>query len=511
MELTTRLIAGSSRRQEVISLTHRGQELQWQPIERTSVEDGVNVFEQINAYWATKPTQWLDQVFEVYLEIHQILQENADVEDLTRRLTPSEARLLDLHDLDDIRYWMDFKSSILIPPGMKETYEESESPRWSRDKTYTVEDYKRLVVLSIAFRPMLPVWGEFIFLTKRESKTTWKEYYAFQAASTAKLMESVAMLRLRSYIQTMLPNDEDLQAAVLKGISTMDFADWITAVTVIRRLAIADIRGLPDKATAISFIFLYLSSRTKPWNNNLMGNVSDKRGDGSYSGDSESRISQLEEYKIKQSNPDGDIVRIEYEFTDPVRIAQQVCPDIDLSLLREAQESVACLADHRIHDPQRTLIQYALSRYIPARAIPLIERGSAMQALAISQALFWHRGFHHLAALVSAGEQRNRMDFHGVVFREPKVPQELQDQLDVLYPYHKRLSQKNRSQKEKNHAIIAIDSLSEQFRAKEWVLTLPESWLPKIKNTIHDRKYIVPIDLKIQLTQFVIKLATRSF
>lgn len=511
MELATRVIAGSSRRQEIISLTHRGQELHWQPIERTSVEEGMDVFEQINAFWATQSPEWQDKVFQVYLRIHQVLVDGGEVQTITRHLIKPVTHLLDLHDLDAIRHWIDFKSNLIVPSSVRDTYEESDSSRWTREKTYTTEDYRQLITLSVALRPMLPVWGEFIFLTKRESRTNWKEYYAYQSIAQARLVESPAMKRLGSYIATMLPSDDDLKSAVLKGISTVDFPEWITAVTVIRRLAIADIRGLPDKPSAISFIFLYLSSRTKSWNNNLMGAVSDKRNPDNYNADSESRISQFEEYKIKQNNPDGDIVMIEHEFTDPVRVAQKICPELDLSLLQQSQASVKALVNHRIHDPQRTLIQYVLRKWIPPRVISEIERGSALEALAITQAALWQRGFYHLAALVSAGEQMNRYEYQGVVFREPKVPKELQERLDQLYPYHRRLSPKNKTQKEKNNVITAIDNLSEQFRQRDWVLTLPQPWLSQVVNNPHDRKYTVPADLKIMLTQFVIQLATRAF
>lgn len=510
MELTTKIILGN-KRAEVISLTHQGQELRWQPIERTSIEEGLDVFEQINGFWASQPVDWQNQVFEVYSWIHEIMSFGGEVENLMRELTKPITSLLDLHDLGEIRHWVDFKSNMGIPGGIRSEYQEEDSSRWSREKTYTLADYREFVALSVALRPMLPVWGEFIFLTKREFKTTWKEYFAFQLISQAQLMESPAMIRLKNYIGAQLPEDEELNNAVLQGISTLDYPEWITGIIVVRRLAIADIRGLPDKPNAISFIFLYLNSRTKSYNNTLMGQVQKKRNPENYSSDAESKLSQLEEYKIKQDLTAGELESIEFEFNDPIRVAQACCPDLDLALLSTAQETVLRLSAQQIHKPQLVLIAYVLSRHIPGRAIELLQKHSVLQAMAITQAILWHRGFYDLAALVSADEQRNRLEYApGFAGAVPKVSKDLHEQLDPLYPYGRRLSSKNKTQKERNNAIIALDALVEQFKKHDWVLTLPSQWLLKVTGGVNDRKYTIPVDLKIGLTQLIFRIATRS-
>lgn len=511
MELTTKIIILGNKRAEVISLTHQGQELRWQPIERTSIEEGLDVFEQINGFWASQPVDWQNKVYEVYSWIHETMSLGGEVEELMRELAGPITTLLDLHDLGAVRHWVDFKSTMGIPSGIRTEYQEEDSSRWSREKTYTLEDYREFVALSVALRPMLPVWGEFIFLTKREFKTTWKEYFAFQLISQARLMDSPAMIRLKNYIGAQLPDEEELNNAVLTGISTLDYPEWITAIIVVRRLAIADIRGLPDKPNAISFIFLYLNSRTKSYNNQLMGQVQRKRNPENFNPESESKLSQLEEYKIKQDLTAGELESIEFEFNDPIRVAKAVCPDLDLSLLAQSQETVLGLSAQQIHRPQLVLIAYVLARHIPGRSVELLQKYSVLQAMAITQAILWHRGFYDLAALVSADEQRNRLEYApGFAGAIPKVSRDVHEQLDPLYPYSRRVSNKNKTQKERNNAIIAIDSLVEQFKKHDWVLTLPSQWLLKVTGGLNDRKYIIPVDLKIMLSQLIYRIATRS-
>jgi hypothetical protein len=50
----------------------------------------------------------------------------------------------------------------------------------------------------------------------------------------------------------------------------------------------------------------------------------------------------------------------------------------------------------------------------------------------------------------------------------------------------------------------------DQFKKHDWVLTLPSQWLLKVTGGINDRKYNVPVDLKIMLAQLIYRIATRS-
>ena len=78
------------------------------------------------------------------------------------------------------------------------------------------------------------------------------------------------------------------------------------------------------------------------------------------------------------------------------------------------------------------------------------------------------------------------------------------EDLDRLYPYSKPITRK--SQKEINPAVNSINLLGDLFKEKDWVLTLPSPWLSQIGRNELDRKFNLPLDLKVTLTKLIIKL-----
>lgn len=511
MRLESRLEDVGNRRVEFIFLTHGEEEIKWQMLERTRREDGLDLFAQINAFWMEQPAQWQDQAFGVYQRIRDILVESPDVYALMRSLLAPIAELLDMHDLDALREFVDMRAGIIVPSSVPDEYLEEDGSRKTRTKTYTREDYLSFATLSVALRPALPVWGEFIFLTKQEVDVHWKEYFAFQLVSMAKLMESHAMLRLQSYVLSMLPSEEEMQAVSLShGISSQDYPEWITSVLVVRRLAIVDLRGLGG-TNAIAYIFSYLTNRTRNWNNSLMGGIQPKRKPENYGAEGESKLSHFEEYKIKQKTSAGDIVTIEHELSMPVRVAKAICPDLDLSLLEQSRESVKALETKEILDSQRALASFVTARWIPARAVELFQKLSLLEEIAIVQAVLWQRGFYDLAALVSAAVLDNSMERRpGIYGKQPPVPKEILDELDRLYPYHRRISQKSKTQKEKNNTVLRIEQIADELKEQDWTLTLPQAWQSQVAANIHGRRYVAPPDLKITLMQLVIKIGSRT-
>ena len=69
--------------------------------------------------------------------------------------------------------------TIHIPVRLEDTFVHSDERPMTRDKTYTKPDYVKLIGLTLALRPMIPIWGEFIERTHKETGTSFKEYYAY--------------------------------------------------------------------------------------------------------------------------------------------------------------------------------------------------------------------------------------------------------------------------------------------------------------------------------------------
>lgn len=510
MRLEIRTVHIGNRVTEMIFLVHGSDEIEWQMVERTKRDADLDIFEQINGYWADQPTSWQDSVFVLYANIREAMYDAADVQQLMRSLFTPVAELLDRHDVKHVHEWLNIRSAIRVPSSVPDEYNEEEGSRRTRSKTYTRDDYLSFATLSVTLRVVLPVWGEFMAITKRDVRASWKESFAYILISQAKLMHCPAMQRLHNYVESMVPADQDRADAILNGISSQDYNEWIMAITVVRRVAIADVRGLGDK-NVIAYIFSYLAARTSSWNNSTAGGVQPKRNPENYGVDSESKLSRFEDYKIKQRTSAGDTEIIEHELTMPHRIAQAICKTLPMELLDASLVSVQALEDKEILSEQGAIASFVLARWIPARAVELFQKRSLMTAIAIAQAVLWHHKHYDIAALLSATEHDNQLERRaGVYGKQPSVPPELLAEIDRLYPFHKRVAQKSKTPKEKNNTIIRIEQLASAFKDEDWRLTLPAEWLPQVAENMVGRRYTAPADLKIKMIQLMIQIGSRA-
>lgn len=502
--------------QTVANLTQRDQELKWniKLIDKASIKPDVDIFHQINGYWSKIDMELQDKIFDCYRRIHITFDEIWETEDLARALLPLIAELCSYHKLDDIRQWMDFHSDVVMPQKLDDEFSDSHGAIGTRERTYLREDYKQLVVLSIALRPMLLVWGEYVFRTEKEHGTNWKEYKAFQLLSHSYILSADCppMVRLQRYVELSLPQTKEFDSAILDGISTEDFSTWVLALVVIRRLTIGDISGTDPDFNLVAFIYRYVGQKVKGHDHSFMGMVKPKIPE-SQSGDSENNLSKLEGYKVKQEIPAGDIAIVEHYIADVQKLALRVCPDIanNLGILHESMKSIEQLNTEHIWDPQLALVQWTLGEAVSPRAFPYLSKKSVLEAMGVAQAVLWHREHFELAGLMTAVAQsnQNELQLTGVI-PQARIPTTMVDELNKLYPHARRQSGKQKSQKEKNVAVLGIDTVVKQLREHEWRLTVPPSWLPRILQNTNDRRYAVPYDIKIKMAKLAIEIATNQ-
>lgn len=494
-------------------LSHEGVRINWNVAlnDKMSYSGNFDIFEQINGYWAHLPKQTQDQIFAVYKRIDETFQTVWDVSDLTERLYELVHELYVYHDLKDIKHWLTYHSTVIIPSNLRETYHESHEQPGTRERTYLRPDYEWLVALSIALRPMIPVWGEFISRARRETGTTYKEYYAYRLLVKSSIYASEPMERLRVYVEQAVPADKSKSAAILEGLSSDDFPIWVLGLVLVRRLSIGDVRGVEQDSNLITFIYKYIGQKVKGHDQSFIGLVKDKIVEG-VGQEGENNLSKLEGYKIKQDIPAGDVAPIAYYMENPEQVARRVCEDIDLNLLRDALASVQVLQTKQIWHPQMVLMQWVLSQVIPSRGLLHLSKPLTLRALGVTQALLWHRGHYELAALVSATEQDNieAQQLPGTESRA-RISKEQMEMLDALYPYSKRAPGKQKGLKRINPAAESIDSLSASFSEHAWRLTLPADCVALVTGNKNNRRYAVPHDIKIKLAALAISIQQRKF
>ena len=452
-----------------------------------------------------------NKIFDTYKKIKNAYDSIWDINELTRTLYALVEELYDQHLLEDMHHWLTFHGNIILPNGLRSTFKESYETPGTRERTYLEEDYRWLLTLSVALRVMIPVWGEFIARTKKETGTVFKEYYAYQLLAYSSIAKSEPMERLSVYVKNSIPEEKSRSAAVLGGLSSEDFPTWVLGLVVVRRLCIGDVRGLDPNYMLVTVIYKFIGQKVKGHDNNFIGVVKEKIQEGQ-NADGENNLSKLEGYKVKQEIPAGDIAIINYYLQDTNAIALKLCPDIDLNLVNLSLANAATLETEQIWKHQVVLVQWVLKPVIPPKGLLHINKQSILKVIGLVQALLWHKGHHELAALVSAIKQPSTDELMlGGGDGRARITKDQIEQLDILFPFSRKPVGKQKVVKRLNPATEAIESVDKMLSEHDWRLTLPPAMCARITGSENNTRYSTPYNTKILLADLAIKLANKSF
>jgi len=492
------------------SMAHHGETIEWNIalFEKMSVKNDMDIFQEINGFWAYSQPSVQDTIFDTYKRIRALFDTVWDVNDLTGKLYILVGELFSLQPIEDINHWLWFHSGVHLPIGLRDAFTVSYETPGTRERTYLKDDYKWLVALSVSFRIMIPIWGEFIARTGRKN-TVFKEYYAFHLLAHTNLIRSEPMERLKIYVEHSLPADKSKTSAVFGGISTEDFPIWVLGLVVVRRLSIGDVRGIDPTTSLVTFIYNYMDQRVKGHDKSFIGLIKDKTIVGQ-AAEGENNLSKLEGYKTKQEIAAGDIAIIGFYLKDPFTLALEICPTIDLKLVQTCLDAVVVLEDKQLWKPQLIITQWVLKRVVPPKGLLHVNKKQVLTAVAVAQAILWHREFFELAALLTAINQEtiDELSVSGSDSRA-RISKEQMEQLDFLYPYSRKPVGKQRIVKTINPAVEAIESVVAMFSEHEWILTLPKHMLEKVDGG--SSRYSTPHNAKILLANLVIEIAKRVF
>lgn len=502
-----------------VLVRHGNETLTWvaSAFNQNNFSDEFDLFFQMNLVFERMPQQKQLAIFGVYKDMRKLFEECYDRDELTNTLYGHLKTLYDLVTLEEIEQWITLHAVGLearVPVEelsntfeVKVTNEIRES--YSREQTYLRSDYMKLMALALGLRLMIPVWSEYILRTKVEAGTEYKEFYAFRLLYRTNLMSSEAMVKFKEYVLRCIPQEKS-KASIVGGVSSEDFPEWVTAQTIIRCLCTRDVRGVMGGTTLVQYIYNNVRERVKRSENSFGGAIRDKPLGTDKSGDDEGRTSVIEAYKVREEIPGGEIAYLQWVLSDPMQVAYQLQPDIDLKLVKSAlKTSKAGFSNNVCKEPQVTLLQYIIAPIATPRAIQHMPRSVVESLLAVAQAVLWHRGHHVLAGIVTAVESRDSDLMINSVGGGGRIPKELADEITLLYPFTKKATPRLKAPKSLNLAIAAIDSLVEELSEYSWILTIEDQYIQQITGTNTSRRYSLPRDIKTKIAEFVLEQAKR--
>lgn len=466
------------------------------------------LFDEINLYWEKQPPQIQDKIFQVYKEMYMIFENPWGSDDDKGILTEKVKQLIALHDLNEVEDWVCYQSCIIIPP-FNENYQHSIDNNTSREKTYTRPDYVKLVVLSLVLRTMVPIWGEYIVRNRKESGTLYKEFNAFHLINTSAIRHSLALEKLKVYVEHIVDDDKHNASIILNSISSEDYPEWLLGLLCIRRLCIGDISGENPTMNLITYIYKYIIQKLRTSENRFDDKVKDKeiREGGNIS--DENKSSTLERYKIPGDISPGEITALEFSIHDPYKVASKLSCYVDPNFLQKSLETTNVLMYNPIAKFQVDLLRWIMKPVISPKGVLHIGTPTIVRSLAVAESVLWARGHKYLALLITARPMTNKGEFNiSPTEAKHKVPKELMEELDKYYPYQQVTTVKGVI-KNINPVIEAIDLVVENMITHSLILTAREELIQEVFNT-NIRRIVIKDNIRTDLAKLIIELGARS-
>lgn len=502
----------------VTKMEHNGTVIHWncKLIEKASFDSSFDLFRELNGFWERLHPMVQDKIFEIYQRIYFVLENLDDTGVAAPELYELVKALYDCHDpdhnLEALNHYLYFRTDIVDPPNLEDTFVENNDSSKTPERTYTRPQYRDLVTMAVALRAMIPVWGEFINRTYKEAGTIWKEYKAAKLLGYSHLWTCAPMKKLRVYIEAFIPTDKLPVSAIVEGLSSEDYPEYIMALVLVRRVCLGDISGRNTEVNMVSFIHRFIGAKIKGQDNSFGGSIKEKNVEGS-SQESENNHSRLEAYKMKPEIAAGDIAIIAYPLEQPLVMAQRLRPTITPELLNRCLENSKAMDKLRISEAQMNLIQLVLADEVPPPGMYYMDKKLCLNAMAITQAVLWDAGYFEIAALVSAKTETAtevmQLGAAGTGVARSKILKEQEAALDLLYPHSKRLPGKQKA-KQNNPAFDNVKDLAAQFFKQPWKLNLPQDWIDIVSANKNTKQYNAPLDLHVRLADLALQIATRS-
>ncbi len=487
-------------------IEHKGKSLRWNVsnYDKKVFTSQNDITLHINRYWEQLDDIVLDRIFGLFQDIRFTMDEIFEPKSLIDTLSPKISNLLDIHHLDDLEHWIVWKSDIIISNDkFEDSYVVNDMKPGTRDKTYTRPDYIKLVALTLQLRLMIPIWGEFIYRTRSEIGTHFKEDFALKLLATSNTMESEAMYKLTTYVQANLKDDVPLSVFILNGISSEDYVSWMLGLVIIRRLCLGDITGSNPITNLVTLVFNYVSQKVNGAQNTQFGQMVKPKIFESSSSSDDHNTSRTEGYKIKQEISIGDISVIEYYCNNPSKMKWQLQDSIPDELLDVCLDNAYRLSNCELTRPQIIITQWVMSKIVSPRGIDHLTKKAVLNCFAVTQAWLWHNNHKQLACLQTAVPTDNSMLSLSGIDSRAKVTKQQIEILSKLYPFS---VVKNKSQKTRpsNEAMNAIDLVASGFSERDWILNTPDYFNKEIN--VHNNRHSAPHDIKVLLAALIIDI-----
>lgn len=466
-------------------------------------------FAQVNVYWNRLNPELLDRIFGLFIEAKEILNTVPQVTALIRQLRPVVEEIISIHDTPEYEHWIRRHAGVWIPEDLKNEYVFNHERPGSREQTYLVPDYWDLAETLLKVRPLAPIFGEFVEVTKRESGPTFRDLNAYYLITKSSIMDSPAMVRLNGYVAKNVKKDADNTRSAINGIGSDLFQINMISIIFIRALMVASLTKEPTHTHLVQVIFRAMGnkqSQSDSHQNAVLPKVNPNDSD-----DGEDSSSHAEKYKNKAPIPPGEITALEKytEYTHDIAARLLVKNSLDEVESEELTRILNTIPDLNLEECQVQLIRWVTNPIIPPRAYWDINKSSVTRLACIAQFVLWNTGFKDLAGLVTA----RSINAEGVGSfgneSRAQIPKPLIEKLTKLFPFYRRHPTKKLANGDID-VVREICQLSDELSSHTWFLNLADTQLAETRGSASNKTYRLGYETRIRLSEYAIYSQERN-
>lgn len=495
-------------------ITQHGDEyITWRmsSFDRTTILNVEGIFKDVNGYLETIPQHIQKDIYDIYAEIYEVMEFMDDfiaTQNVIRNLIN---RLFELLNLEKLEHYCGHYAKMHYPLDLKPNYSDEELANESkRILTYLRSDYSGLLFLGVALRFIVPIWGQYIYTNRNTTPNVSKEYSAVSLIGESSIYYRPEMVRLYGYVKTKMGNATIDPTAIHAGLGTAEFPDWLLSKVIIKRLSMADLNN--SNVNLISNIYNFLNTLIEGIGKNFPNKIREKpkpRG-----GDEDAdNASLVENYKVKQTVNDSFTVILDWYAEDPVRLALEIQPDIDVRIVNYCvnklqREGNLDIKPFRVQLCSLLMKDVNGNQVIPPRGLHSMSYNSLLNVVGVCQAIYHHLGQETIAHLLTVKGRDHEV---GVLYGDgytgesrARIKPDLSDQLMNMYPHYRRMHPNKDRTKNDNVGIQYIERINRETQDYQWIYNSPNTLYSG--EVLNGKTFKIPTDFKNILARLLIEL-----
>lgn len=512
MRIEVAELSNNNKSIQAIALVRGSQRIVWPTpgYKSASIVDREALFDELNALVAKFPEEKQQQLWDIYMDVRQTLDTVFDHDALNDRLKDAVKDLYGVITYPDVRSFVYRSGMVSFPSNLKTEYSDNDRrTRNYEERTYLKEEYVDLVILVLAYRFMIPIWGEYVTLVTKKSGNLYKEHDAMKLIQRSPLAEWAPLKRLRSYVEFSIDDNRIGLSVVFGGLSTVELPKHLMSLAVVRKLAVSPLTPKTDSDNLVKILYNFVTGTNGRMDSRFGGNIGAKRLIKENGEEDNSSVWDM--YKINQDIPDGDKILIEVFTENAPLMASKIFDVPDVKTLDQKKVAVCLKAANKldeleIYPHHLAMTKWVVGKVIPPDGVEALSKKALLRSMAVTQAILWELGLFELAMLVTASKVEMDEDMLFTPIESSKIEKPLIERLHAVYPYWRQETGKLDPNKRTNVAIKAIDKICKEANTSEWASNAPAEIVEGFGRLSVTKTWRLSADIRSQMATMILAL-----